>query len=225
MIFLCGWICFWQIKDGQAELQKHIAGEVLRFHVKGHSDSKEDQWIKMQVKERILTYLEPWMKNLAQVDEAKLFVENHFPNMKKEVQETLNLYGCSYGFSLELEERYFPEKTYGDCTFPKGVYESFVITLGEGGGRNWWCMVYPGLCFWEDSYGIVTKESKKKLENSLSKDAYTWITGEWNQEEGENVEIRFTFKCCQWLDKLKDLNFLYRKGRMNKGNADSYMGE
>lgn len=201
--FICSGIL--SAKEKEEDIQKHIAEEVLRFHVKGHSDSKKDQWIKMQVKEVIVGYLEPWMKQMFQVEEAKIFVENQMPNIKKSVQETLNRYGCSYGFHMELCENCFPEKTYGDCTFPKGVYEAFVVTLGEGGGKNWWCMIYPGLCFLEDSYGIITEESKKKLENSLSEEAYNRVTEEedrW-EKEGE-IEIRLRFKCVQWFEKAKE---------------------
>lgn len=204
------------------EIQKEIAKEVLRFHVKGHSDSVEDQRIKMQVKEAVVSYLDPWMEELNQVEDAKLLVENHLPEIKMTVQDTLNQAGCSYGFHMEIGESYFPEKVYGDCTFPKGVYEAFIITLGEGDGRNWWCMLYPGLCFFEDSYRIVTddkaelmegclvEEKKGAMEECLVEEEKRALEECLAEEKKESLESCLTKEAYQWIVDEK-----YRKEMEN----------
>lgn len=185
-------------------IQNEIASEVLRFHVRANSDTEEDQKIKMQVKEAVVTYLNPLLDEIRNVGTAKLLVENHLSGVEKIIHEKLNDIGCSYGFQVKITKEYFPRKTYGDCTFPEGNYEAVVITLGKGAGQNWWCMLYPGLCFLDGTYAIASKENdeteavvpderKKELAEVLTEDAYQWIT------DSEYIKVKFRI---QWLNEL-----------------------
>lgn len=185
-------------------IQNEIASEVLRFHVRANSDTEEDQKIKMQVKEAVVTYLNPLLDEIRNVETAKLLVENHLSEVEKIIHEKLNDIGCSYGFQVKITKEYFPRKTYGDCTFPEGNYEAVVITLGKGVGQNWWCMLYPGLCFLDGTYAIASKENdeteavvpderKKELAEVLTEDAYQWIT------DSEYIKVKFRI---QWLNEL-----------------------
>ena len=170
-------------------IQNEIASEVLRFHVRANSDSKEDQQIKMQIKEAVVTYLNPLLAEIQNVEEAKLLVENHLDEVETIIHEQLNQVGCNYGFQIKMMKDYFPRKTYGDCTFPEGNYEAVVISLGKGDGQNWWCMLYPGLCFFDGTYGIVPHEKKEELADVLTEGAYQWIM------DSEHIKVKFRIKC------------------------------
>lgn len=174
-------------------VQKEIAGEVLRFHVRANSDSKEDQKIKMQVKEAVITYLNPIMDQIRNVEEARILIENQLTEVEKIIHDQLNKNGCRYGFQIKITQEHFPRRTYGDCTFPEGVYEAVIISLGKGEGQNWWCMIYPGLCFFNETYAVVEKEKKEELSEVLTEESYTWVT------DREHIRIKFRI---QWLNEL-----------------------
>ena len=177
--------------DTEETLQKEIAQQVLRFHVRANSNTEQDQKIKMKVKNAVVEYLQQLLDDSASIEETRLLTENHFPEIKKIIHETLGQEGCSYGFQIAIKEESFPKKTYGDCTFPQGVYEALIISLGSGRGNNWWCMLYPSLCFLDETCGIVTEEKKEELAGLLTEDAYEWIL------EGKPVRIRFRIN---WLN-------------------------
>lgn len=176
-----------------ADVQAEIAKEVLRFHVRANSDMEEDQEIKLKVKSSVVSYLQPFMRKMKSVEEAVLCVENHLPEIKKVIHRTLGEENCRYGFHIAIMEDSFPKKTYGDCSFPAGNYDAVVITLGEGKGQNWWCMLYPGLCFFEETYAVTENQGKDVLKENLTDAAYTWIT------EESHVKIKFRTK---WMNRL-----------------------
>lgn len=174
-------------------VQSELAEEVLRFHVRANSDSEEDQKRKMQVKAAVVSHLQPLMEKIDSMEEARLLVENHLPEIEQIIHEQLNEADCAYGFHIKIGKELFPQKTYGDCTFPEGTYEAVIISLGEGKGQNWWCMIYPGLCFFDETYAVVSEESKESLAYVLTEEAYEWVT------EDKDVKVKFRL---QWLNDL-----------------------
>ena len=103
-------------------------------------------------------------------------------------REVIRREGYAYPVTAGLTTAYFPEKTYGDCTFPPGEYEALQIKIGEAEGHNWWCVLYPSLCFVDDTHGVVTEEKKEELKNVLTEEEYDTIT--------DTPRIKITFK---WL--------------------------
>lgn len=174
-------------------VQNEIASEVLRFHVRANSDSEKDQQIKMLVKGTVVAYLNPLLDKIQNMEEARLLAENHLPAVETLIHEQLNEAGCGYGFQIKITKEYFPRKTYGDCTFPEGMYEAVIISLGKGEGQNWWCMLYPGLCFLDETYAVVTEEKKEELSEILTDDAYEWVM------DSKHIKVKFRI---QWLNEL-----------------------
>lgn len=194
-------------------VQQELAPKVLRFHVRANSDRAEDQHVKMEVKKAVLAYLNPLLQNSRSVLESKKIVQDHLKDVravaeqvqKKQIQEKqiqekqipekdmLDEAEGIYDVCVSLKREFFPQKTYGDCTFPAGCYEALVIELGSGEGENWWCMLYPALCFIDETYGIVEDDKKKELKEDLSKDTYQWIREEKNR--------KITFRLA-WLRKI-----------------------
>lgn len=178
-----------------AKLQAGIAEEIIRFHVRANSDSYEDQQLKLLVKDRVVTYLEPLLAASGSTQESRGILENNTDEIRELALHTLQEEGSSYDVSVYFENSYFPMKSYGDITFPPGEYEAFRIDIGESEGKNWWCVLYPPLCFVDTSYGVLPDESKETLKNILTDDEYNAIT---------NTRYEYRFKYFTFLNKILD---------------------
>jgi stage II sporulation protein R len=179
--------------DGQQK-QRAIAEQIIRLHVIANSDSEEDQEVKMKVKETVLTYLRGEMQDASTVEEARQSIRNHLPQIEEIAREKLQNEGYSYEVTANLEDCYFPVKEYGDMTFPAGEYEALRVKLGESKGRNWWCVMYPTLCFVDSTYQVVPEESKEKLKESLTEEEYDSLL-----DGGENVT--YGFRIFDWISE------------------------
>ena len=118
----------------------------FRLHIIANSDSKEDQAVKLEVRDAILANTLEQAKDIQTKDEMKKYVEEHLPEMEQIAQDVLDQQGFSYGARAMVGVYDFPDKTYGDVTYPAGEYEALRIVLGEGEGQNWWCVIFPPLC-------------------------------------------------------------------------------
>ena len=172
-----------------AELQSQL----LRFHVIANSDNPIDQQQKLEVKNTILQTLSPFLSNCSSKEEAKQIIQSHMSDILTTTHNTLR--SNDQTVTAEIETCYFPTKTYGDLTFPPGQYESLSIRIGEAKGQNWWCVMYPPLCFVDASYGTVPEQSKQKLQGLLSHDTYETIT-----QKDQPLKIGFRF--LPFLEKL-----------------------
>ena len=170
----------------ERQLQKGIASNIIRFHVRAESDSKEDQWLKLQVKEAVLAYISPVLSKSQSVDESRQLLYNESENIRNVAAATLRSLGDESDVNVYFENCYFPMKTYGDMTFPPGEYEAFRVDIGEAQGTNWWCVLYPPLCFVDAVYGEVPEESKEELKGVLTEEEYSMVSG-------ENVKFRFKY--------------------------------
>ena len=170
----------------ERQLQKGIASNIIRFHVRAESDSKEDQWLKLQVKEAVLAYISPVLSKSQSVDESRQLLYNESENIRNVAAATLRSLGDESDVNVYFENCYFPMKTYGDMTFPPGEYEAFRVAIGEAQGKNWWCVLYPPLCFVDAVYGEVPEESKEELKGVLTEEEYSMVSG-------ENVKFRFKY--------------------------------
>jgi len=157
-------------------LQKNLAKEVFRFHVLANSDSEEDQKLKLKVKENVIAYMKKQLPESESVEMTKAWARNHLPEIVNVAKETLRIRGCDDAVSAEVTECHFPEKTYGDITFPNGKYEALRIEIGEGKGENWWCVLYPNLCFIDAVHAVVPNEGKKELKEVLNEEEYEMVT-------------------------------------------------
>ena len=159
-------------------LQEEVAAKIIRFHVIANSDSDKDQELKLQLRDYISTYMKTILDEADSIEEAKKMLSNNIETIKSMSQEFVELHGedGNYKVDVSLEKSFFPVKTYGEFTFPSGEYEALKIVIGKGQGKNWWCVMYPNLCFVDESYGVVEKESKELLKKNLSRDAYNMLT-------------------------------------------------
>lgn len=158
------------------EMVQELSGEVFRFHVLANSDSESDQALKMEVKEAILSYMKESLPESENVSETKAWALSHLPEICEQAVSVIADAGCEYNVKAEVVRDYFPEKTYGDVTFPEGEYEALRVEIGEGEGHNWWCVLYPNLCFTDAIHAVVPEEGKEELQGVLEEDVYDMIT-------------------------------------------------
>ncbi|MFR5600835.1 MAG: stage II sporulation protein R [Lachnospiraceae bacterium] len=174
-----------------------IAPQILRFHVLANSDRSEDQQLKLEVRTLLLNS----MYDDLGVDTTKNDTKNYVLENQTQLELLAEAYmeekGYDYQAHIEVTEDYFPEKTYGDMTFPCGTYEAVRVTLGKGNGRNWWCVLYPPLCFTDSTYAVVPDASKETLKSLISEDDFSslMISG------GDRSRIQVEFKLAQMFSQ------------------------
>ena len=158
------------------EVQKKMAKEVFRFHVLANSDSLKDQELKMKVKENVIAYMKEELPESESVQMTKAWAASHLSEIEELAEATLLAEGNSASVKAEVTNCYFPDKTYGDVTFPKGNYDALRIEIGEAKGKNWWCVLYPNLCFLDAVHAVVPDEGKEELKEVLDEEAYEMVT-------------------------------------------------
>ena len=163
-------------KERVDPLQPAIAEKILRFHVLANSDAKDDQNVKLKVRDAVGHMLGQKLKKVTDRAQTEKIVQDHMDEIIETAEKTLHKNGYTYGASARLANVDFPVKTYGDYTFPAGKYRALQITLGKGEGHNWWCVLYPNLCFTDSTYSAVGEEGKEELRNVLAEDAYEMVT-------------------------------------------------
>ena len=191
----------WQ--QDSAGIAQGIATEIIRFHVRANSDSEADQQLKLQVKDRVVTYMEPLLRESQDIEQSRQILEEQTENIRTLALDTLREAGSDYDVAVYFENSYFPMKSYGDVTFPPGEYENVSlpagnyqalrVLIGEGAGKNWWCVLYPPLCFVDTSYGVLPDTSKDTLKNILTEDEYNAIT---------NTRVEYRCKYLTFLNRL-----------------------
>lgn len=182
-----------KINIDECLVQAGIASNIIRFHVRANSDTDTDQQLKIKVKNEVVSYIKPFLENSPSIDTSREILSQHIEDIKDTALDTIHKEGFNYNVNVYFEQSYFPMKTYADVTFPSGEYEAFRIDIGEANGKNWWCVLYPPLCFVDSVYGELPESSKEELKNVLTDDEYNAIT---------DVQYKYKFKYLKFLNKF-----------------------
>ena len=121
--------------------------EFLRIHIRADSNSESDQSVKYVVKTAVVDYLTPYLASATTKEQAMKVVKTHLDDIKDVCDKTLAQNGKNYRATVKLCEEEFPDRAYNGVTLQAGVYDALIVELGSGSGNNWWCVVYPPLCF------------------------------------------------------------------------------
>lgn len=183
--------------ENDSTIQKDIANKVIRFHVLANSDSDADQELKLKVKDAVVNYLNPYMSESSNLEESKNILEQNTDSIIELANKVIAEEGYDYSVNAYFCQDYFPAKSYGDVTLPAGEYTAFRIEIGEHNGQNWWCILYPPLCFVDASYGVLPDESKELLKNVLDEDEFDAITGKITSDN-----TSFQFKYLSFLNDI-----------------------
>ncbi len=162
-------------------LQQQIATQVLRFHIRANSDIVADQQKKLRIKQSLLEWLTPILSENTSKSETIQCIRKNLPDIRKEATRM----AAPESVTVTLQKEWFPEKTYGTCTFPEGIYDALRVDIGQAKGHNWWCVLYPSLCFADALEPSMTEEGEEKLQQVLDEDAYDLLL------HPQKLKIRF----------------------------------
>lgn len=143
-----------------------VKDTLIRFHVIANSDKDEDQNLKLKVKNQVIDYLYPYLNASESLEQSRKIIKDKMDEVKKLAEQVIKDNNYKYGVKVELSKENFPEKSYGKITLPQGNYEAFRIIIGSGQGKNWWCVMFPPLCFVDETKAEVEYDKTESRLNS-----------------------------------------------------------
>ena len=170
-------LCFFLDRE-----QSQLSDKLLRLHVLANSDGAEDQSLKLRVRDRVLETAEPWLEEGTTAAAAEEILAQRLPDLTRVAQEEIQAAGYAYPVSLSLGQSFFPTRDYDGFSLPAGQYRSLRVVIGEGAGKNWWCVVYPPLC---------TASATERLPQTAVQAGLTEQETFLLLEESENYVIKF----------------------------------
>lgn len=142
------------------DMYQVIPDEAIRLRILAHSDDEEDQDIKHLVRDEVNEQITTWVEELTDIDEARQLIKKRLPEIKKTATDVLSELDSSHNLTVDYGENVtFPVKLYDTFLYPAGEYEAVLISIGEGKGSNWWCVLFPPLCFLDFSHTTVVTDS------------------------------------------------------------------
>lgn len=174
-------------------VSSNIENSVFRLHVIANSDSKADQDLKYKVRDNLIEYMNTLCKDVTSKEEAINLSKLHEKEFLNIANNTIEENGYSYPVTIEFGNFSFPTKDYGDISLPAGYYDALRVKIGEAKGQNWWCVMFPPLCFVNVTSGIVPEESKELIKQELNDEEYSIITKE------NSSDIQFKIGLIEWF--------------------------
>jgi stage II sporulation protein R len=195
-----------QSQNHTALASTSIPEESIRLRILANSDSASDQWIKRQVRDAITEQINVWVTEPDTIQDARVLIQSRMPEIEQRISEVLTKHGYNYAFKVDLGQVEFPTKMYGNRVYPAGEYEALRVVLGQGEGQNWWCVLFPPLCFvdlasgeavaaeTEDSQADPADESDKPNEQQKpdeQSEAQEGLTALADISSSEGPEVKF----------------------------------
>ena len=175
--------------DSISKEQNELSDKLIRMHVVANSDSSDDQELKLEVRDSVNKYLEKHIKDCNEKCSAEDAIKIHLNEIKNVAQNTICGNGYDYNVNVSLTDEYFPTREYDNFSLPAGKYTSLRITIGEGNGKNWWCVVFPPLCT-----SAVTDETLTEL--AFTEEEIKFITS-------DDTNVIFKFKILELINIIK----------------------
>lgn len=182
--------------EKRQRIQEGIAEKVLRFHVIANSDAAFDQELKLKVRDAVGAQMAELLSDAGSRAECEQIIQGELKEIACTAERVIKEEGYSYETEAFLREVQFPVKTYGDYTFPAGTYEALEIVIGAGAGHNWWCVMYPNMCFSGSVYEVVDEDAKEALREVLSAEEY--------EEVLASGDYQVQFKYLTFLNELTE---------------------
>lgn len=172
--------------------QETLEEGLLRLHVVANSDAPEDQAVKLRVKDAVVSMLEETMEAMPTVEEARVYLETHLPQIEETANRVLKELGSGLEAVVTFARERFPTREYDTFRLPAGVYQALRITIGAGEGHNWWCVLFPSLCVPASTQGFTAAAEASGMSQTLAGTLAGDTTG---------YEIRF--RLLDWLGEVK----------------------
>lgn len=183
-----------KLKDASGDYKEKL----IRFHVLANSDSKSDQYLKLKVRDEVVNYLRPELEKSKDIYESEKIIESRYVEIEEVAKKVIRDNGYDYEVSVNLEYTDFPTKQYSNVVLPSGEYKALRVVIGEGEGENWWCVMFPPLCFMDETV-YIDKKTDNKLKEILTEEEYDLIT---NSNEQEVTRIKMKFKLAEIMANL-----------------------
>lgn len=174
----------------EAELSD-VPDKIIRLHVVANSDSPEDQQLKLLVRDEVIGRMTGKFEGLKDINEVRRTIEESIGEIESIARQAIAKSGKNYDVKAALTKTDFPTKVYGNLTLPAGSYQALNIVIGSGQGKNWWCVMFPPLCFIDVAHGVVAEETMSELKKTLTKEEYNLLLSSKTEEE---VPIKLRFK-------------------------------
>ena len=178
----------------------NIADSVFRLHVIANSDTEEDQNLKYLVRDALIEYMNSISNKCISRQEAISIAESHQDDFYTIAHQIISDNGYNYDVNINIGNFAFPTKNYGDISLPAGYYDALRVEIGNANGQNWWCVMFPPLCFVDVSSGIVPEDSKETIKNNLPNEEYNLVTNT------QNADVKFKFKLLEFFQNIKLAN-------------------
>jgi stage II sporulation protein R len=167
-----------------------VPDKLIRLHVVANSDSPEDQQLKLQVRDRVINSMSSRFEGLKDISEVRSVIEGSLREIEAIARAVIKESGKAYNVQAALTRTDFPTKVYGNLTLPAGSYQALNIVIGDGAGKNWWCVMFPPLCFIDVAHGVVPEKTMNELKKSLTDEEYRLLLSSRTEEEIP-VKLRF----------------------------------
>ena len=177
-------------------ISKDLSASVFRLHILANSDSEEDQNLKLLVRDNILKYMKEISNGVTSKEDVEVLMETHLNDFYDIARKTILDNGYDYDVKLKIGKFDFPTKVYGDISLPAGMYDALRIEIGKAEGHNWWCVMFPTLCFVDVSSGSLDDESKEVLESNLDEEEFNLVTQ-------DNFMVSLKFKIVEFFEDMK----------------------
>lgn len=175
-------------------VSKGLAEDIFRLHIIANSDSEEDQTLKLKVRDAILEYMKTLTEDTSDKQAVIKLSKNHTEDFKQIAEKIIQENGYDYSVNIEIGNFYFPTKYYGNISLPAGNYDALKIEIGDAKGQNWWCSLFPPLCFVSVSSGVIDEEGEEYLKENLSEEEFAIVSN-------TSDEVQFKFKIIEMINK------------------------
>ena len=175
-------------------ISEGLSENIFRLHILANSDSEKDQTLKLKVRDTILEYMKTLTNDMSDKQAVIELSRRHLQDFEKIAEDVIHENGYDYSVNIEIGNFYFPTKYYGNISLPAGNYDALKIEIGEADGQNWWCSLFPPLCFVSVSSGVVDEEGEEYLKENLSDEEFEIISS-------SSSEIEFKFKIVELMNK------------------------
>lgn len=209
LVLLCEMIIGFNTKKvnlqcNKGELIEDISSKIIRFHVIANSDGELDQNLKLKVRDEVLKYIQPLLKDSYDINQSREILKEKDEKIIEIAKKVIAENGYDYKVETTLTKENFPVKTYGNITLPQGEYEAYRIIIGSGEGHNWWCVMFPPICFVDITKGEVAyEETEKEMGRVLSEEELRMIENKIDLSEDEKAKILDTTEDNEVVVKFK----------------------
>ncbi len=197
LVMLGAWLASYSYAE---DVNAGLSQNLVRLHVIANSDSEADQALKLKVRDSIIEFMKDKLANSKDLNETRAIINANLKNIEAVSNKVIKENNSDYAVKATMGNYTFPTKTYGDIALPAGEYQALRVVIGDGAGANWWCVLFPPLCFIDATHGTIPESVKQDLKTSLSPEEYKLIT---TADNSKDIPIKIKFKLVEFFEGSK----------------------